>query len=189
MMVQPNISEADARKAKGSKCGWCPVTIGIKRAVKAKGLPWTNISTDLATIRLTNRETGERWVFPTPAFAQAFLTLYDEGKVFGSEGELLIKLPFSFKLDTAKAVQVTKVKKDHEPGRRYPKREVKVKVSIPTPQSSKQAPDRPSIKHSMINGGRTLPILSSRVRRHGIRAFDQAVTAFAVQSTPVVEPA
>jgi hypothetical protein len=189
MRLKITVTERDARKAKGSKCGWCPVSVGAKRTVKEEDVPWTNISTDLATIRLTNSETGERWIFPTPAYAQAFLTLYDEGKVFDSEGKLQVKLPFSFWLDTAKAVQVTKVGKgtkvERKGGPHYPKKEVKVTLQAPRPGASKQAPDRPTIKHSMLNGGRTLPILSSRNRRHGMRAFDQAITAF----QPIEQPA
>jgi hypothetical protein len=177
MRVKISPNERDIRKAKGSKCGWCPITISIKRTVKQEKIPWSNISTDLGTIRLTNRDTGERWVFPTPAYAQAFLTLYDEGKVFDSDGKLLIKLPFSFWLDTARAVQVTKIKKKTEDGPQYPPRKVEVRIRK-TP-GERHRPDRPAIDHSMLNGGRTLPILSSRNRRHGIRAFDQAIAAFA----------
>jgi len=69
------ITEANREQARQSRSGGCL----IADAIKAQYPHLTGIAVDMATIRFSDRERGERYIYLTPPSAQHMLLNYDAG--------------------------------------------------------------------------------------------------------------
>lgn len=69
------IAPKDWEKAKQSASGGCLIADAIKRQYPQ----YTNVSVDVATIRLSDREAGERYTYLTPPSAKDLLLYFDQG--------------------------------------------------------------------------------------------------------------
>lgn len=120
-----------------------------------------NVSVDLATIRFTDKDTGERYVYQTPAGAQAALVNFDQG----NKPE-----PFKFRLATLFQIRPKPI------GRRSPT------LGIGVSRDDTQNPDlpvksRPHVSAPVKIGGLPIPrsILGGGkggiTRRFGLRTL------------------
>ena len=69
------ITEQDYEKAQKSKSGSCLIADSIRR--ENPGL--TSVAVDMATIRVTDKKAGKRYVYLTPPWAQHTLLSFDQG--------------------------------------------------------------------------------------------------------------
>jgi hypothetical protein len=85
---QIEVTEADIEAAVPKDSGHCAISDAISRQIPGV----TNVTTDLATIRWTDRAAGVRYTFLTPRVAQALLLDFDNGDREYCQ-------PFTFRLD------------------------------------------------------------------------------------------
>jgi hypothetical protein len=69
------ITDEDLASARASNSGGCLIADGIKRAYPNL----THVTVDMATIRVSDREKGVRFIYLTPAEAQHVLLAFDQG--------------------------------------------------------------------------------------------------------------
>jgi hypothetical protein len=73
--LEITISDEELQTARSSNSGGCLIADALKRSYPHL----THISVDMATIRVTDRDRGARFIYLTPADAQHVLLAFDQG--------------------------------------------------------------------------------------------------------------
>jgi hypothetical protein len=160
-VTQQHIDSAEKRVS-----SHCMVSVAIKDKARQSGLPYGRISTDVQTIRYSNLDTDQRFVFFTPRAVQIAIARFDAG---------IPVPPFSFVLDGKRAAQVTSVRHWGEREKaRYRKqgRRAKMKRSVAIRIQKNKKGQIMAMESPRVTGGRTPPVVPRGTRRlFGLRGL------------------
>ena len=188
-LLQLTISEEQVAQAVQSNSGGCLIADAIKKQYPNL----VNVTVDMATIRVSDRKRGERYIYLTPPAAQHVLLSFDQGWPNPAD-ELTIKgavqiVPIRQAGDRPQQARATRGAEGRAAGTAGRRRDPHTCRPRGTDQAQQEALDRPSSAgpaevathrgRVTVRGGRTL----SKVPR--IRTCFVAGTGTSAPSSPI----